>query len=105
MVVPSGDPGGRTSSEVVADLVPGAHLVTAFNILTAADLGAEPHTSAGRRVIFLSGDHAGADDRITRLIEGAGWAAIDLGPLASAASSSSSPAAVTTAGVVRIRIR
>ncbi|WP_211370182.1 NADPH-dependent F420 reductase [Nonomuraea turkmeniaca] len=76
------DLGGRTSSEVVADLVPGARLVKAFNTLTPAVLGADPRTPAGRRVIFLSGGHADAYDRITRLIEHSGWAAIDLGPLA-----------------------
>lgn len=76
------DLGGRTSSEVVADLVPGARLVKAFNTLPPHVLGANPRTPAGRRVIFLSGDDAGANDRITRLIERAGWAAVDLGRLA-----------------------
>ncbi|CCK32160.1 NADP oxidoreductase coenzyme F420-dependent [Streptomyces davaonensis JCM 4913] len=76
------DLGGRTSSEVVADLVPGAKLVKAFNTLPPHVLGANPRTPAGRRVIFLSGDDAGANDRITRLIERAGWAAVDLGRLA-----------------------
>ncbi|MDP4510089.1 NAD(P)-binding domain-containing protein [Nonomuraea sp. G32] len=76
------DLGGRTSSEVVADLVPGARVVKAFNTLTPAVLGADPRTPAGRRVIFLSGDDAGANDRIAHLIQHAGWAAIDLGPLA-----------------------
>lgn len=33
-------------------------------------------------MIFLSGDDARADDRVTRLIERAGRTAIDLGPLA-----------------------
>jgi hypothetical protein len=76
------DLGGRTSSEVVADLVPGARLVKAFNTLTPALLGADPRTLTGRRVIFLSGDDAAANTRITRLIQHLGWAAIDLGPLA-----------------------
>lgn len=34
---------GRTSSEVVAELVPGARLVKAFNTLTPAVLGSDPH--------------------------------------------------------------
>lgn len=35
---------GRTSSEVVAELVPGARLVKAFNTLTPAVLGSDPRT-------------------------------------------------------------
>lgn len=75
------DLAGRTSSEVVADLVPGAGLVKAFNTLTPGVLGASPRTPAGRRVIFLSGDDAGANDRVARLIQHVGWAPIDLGGL------------------------
>ena len=52
------DLGGRTSSEIVADLVPGARLVKAANTLAANDLAADPHEAGGRRVIFLSGDDA-----------------------------------------------
>jgi predicted dinucleotide-binding enzyme len=55
------DLGGRTSSEIVADLVPGARLVKAANTLAAEVLGADPHDSEGRRVIFLSGDAAAAN--------------------------------------------
>ncbi|MDX3457029.1 NADPH-dependent F420 reductase [Streptomyces sp. ME02-8801-2C] len=70
------------SSEVVAGLVPGARLVKAFNTLAPAILAAEPRTPAGRRVIFLSGNHPGANDRVARLVEHVGWAAVDLGRLA-----------------------
>ncbi|MGY1495616.1 NADPH-dependent F420 reductase [Streptomyces sp. QTS52] len=73
---------GRPSSEVVAGLVPGARLVKAFNTLTPALIGVDPRTPAGRRVIFLSGNHAGANNRVARLVEHVGWAAVDLGPLA-----------------------
>ncbi|WP_327699374.1 NADPH-dependent F420 reductase [Streptomyces sp. NBC_00459] len=73
---------GRPSSEVVAGLVPGARLVKAFNTLAPAVLGADPRTPAGRRVIFLSGNHEGANNRVARLVEHVGWAAVDLGPLA-----------------------
>ncbi|MGW7266228.1 NADPH-dependent F420 reductase [Streptomyces sp. NPDC054842] len=74
--------GGRPSSEVVAGLLPGARLVKAFNTLPPALLGADPRTPAGRRVIFLSGNHPGANGRIAGLVRRAGWAAVDLGPLA-----------------------
>ncbi|MGW3667968.1 NADPH-dependent F420 reductase [Streptomyces sp. NPDC005141] len=76
------DLGGRVSSEIVADLVPGARLVKAFNTLPPDVLGADPLTSAGRRVIFLSGDHARANERVARLARRVGWAATDLGRLA-----------------------
>jgi 8-hydroxy-5-deazaflavin:NADPH oxidoreductase len=75
------DLNGRTSSEVVADLVPGARLVKAANTLGAAVLGSDPHEGGGRRVIFLSGDDAEAKAGVAALFEDAGFAAIDLGGL------------------------
>ncbi|HYU65919.1 MAG TPA: NAD(P)-binding domain-containing protein, partial [Jatrophihabitantaceae bacterium] len=47
---------GRTSSEVVADLVAPARVVKAANTLAAAVLGSDPGQPGGQRVIFLSGD-------------------------------------------------
>jgi 8-hydroxy-5-deazaflavin:NADPH oxidoreductase len=45
--------GGRTSSEVFADLAPGARVIKAFNTLTPAVLNLEPRQAGGRRVIFF----------------------------------------------------
>ena len=73
---------GRTSSEQVADLVAGARVVKAANTLGADVLAADPHESGGRRVIFISGDDAGAKSEVTALFEDAGFSAIDLGDLA-----------------------
>jgi predicted dinucleotide-binding enzyme len=75
------DLGGRTSSEMVADLVPGAHLVKAANTLRAEVLGADPHDAGGRRVIFLSGDDALAKAAVVELFDAAGFFTIDLGDL------------------------
>lgn len=75
------DLGGRTSSEIVADLVPGARLVKAFNTLTPAVLAANSHQAGGRRVIFFSGNDAGAKAEVSRLIVRLGFAGIDLGTL------------------------
>ena len=75
------DLGGRTSSEIVADLVPGAHVVKAANTLAAEVLGADPNEAGGRRVIFLSGDDALAKAAVTELFDTAGFFAIDLGDL------------------------
>jgi predicted dinucleotide-binding enzyme len=73
---------GRTSSELVADLVAGARLVKAANTLTAEVLGSDPHEAGGQRVIFVSGDDADAKAEVVALFQDAGFAAIDLGDLA-----------------------
>jgi len=77
-----GDLGGRTSSEVVSDLVRDARVVKAGNTLAAAVLGSDPHEAGGQRVIFLSGDDPDAKSAITELFQNAGFFAIDLGDLA-----------------------
>ena len=76
------DLNGRTSSELVADLVPGASVVKAGNTLGADVLGSDPQEAGGRRVIFVSGDDADAKSAAASLFEDAGFAAIDLGNLA-----------------------
>jgi predicted dinucleotide-binding enzyme len=73
---------GRTSSELVADLVAGARLVKAGNTLAADVLGSDPHEAGGDRVIFISGDDADAKAGVVALFQDAGFAAIDLGDLA-----------------------
>jgi predicted dinucleotide-binding enzyme len=75
------DLNGRTSSQVLADLVPGARVVKAANTLGAAVLGSDPHERGGRRVIFVSGDDGEAKSEVTALFEDAGFVAIDLGGL------------------------
>jgi predicted dinucleotide-binding enzyme len=75
------DLNGRTSSEVVADLVAGSRVVKAANTLGAAVLGSDPHAAGGRRVIFLSGDDGDAKTQVSALFEDAGFVAIDLGDL------------------------
>ena len=75
------DLGGRTSSEVFAELVPGARVVKAFNHLTAAVLAGDPQAEGGRRVLFYSGDDQRAKAEIGALIEKLGFFGIDLGPL------------------------
>jgi 8-hydroxy-5-deazaflavin:NADPH oxidoreductase len=72
---------GRTSSELVAGLVPGAPVVKAANTLGADVLGSDPQEAGGRRVIFVSGDDADAKSAVASLFEDAGFAAIDLGDL------------------------
>jgi 8-hydroxy-5-deazaflavin:NADPH oxidoreductase len=76
------DLGGRPSSEVVAGQLSGARLVKAFNTLPAAVLAADPSQAGGRRVLFISGNDAEADSKVTTLVEKLGFAPITLGKLA-----------------------
>jgi 8-hydroxy-5-deazaflavin:NADPH oxidoreductase len=73
---------GRTSTELVADLVSGARVVKAGNTLGADVLGSDPQEAGGRRVIFLSGDDHDAKEDVAALFQVAGFAVIDLGGLA-----------------------
>jgi predicted dinucleotide-binding enzyme len=73
---------GRTSSEVVAELVAPARVVKAGNTWGAAVLASDPDEAGGRRVIFLSGDDADAKADVAALFEDAGFVTIDLGTLA-----------------------
>lgn len=73
---------GRCSSELVADLAPGAHVVKAFNAIPAVELAERPAIGAARRAIFYAGDHQRARRQVGRLIAATGFAGIDLGGLA-----------------------
>jgi predicted dinucleotide-binding enzyme len=72
---------GRSSSEVFADLVPGARVVKAFNHLPAHLLSDDPLAEGGHRVLFFAGDDASAKLAVSGLIEQLGFFGIDLGPL------------------------
>lgn len=76
------DLNGRSSSEVFAELVPGARVVKTANILAAAVLAQDPVVDAGRRVLFLSGDDAEAKKMVGGLFIAAGFRMIDVGDLA-----------------------
>ncbi len=73
---------GRVSSEVFANLVPGARVVKAFNHLRAEILANDPKGKDGRRVLFYSGDDNAAKAEVAALIDRIGFASIDLGSLA-----------------------
>jgi 8-hydroxy-5-deazaflavin:NADPH oxidoreductase len=76
------DLGGRVSSEVFADLVPGARVVKAFNHLRAQILSDDPRANGGQRVLFYSGDDKAAKAEVAALIDRIGFVGIDLGALA-----------------------
>jgi predicted dinucleotide-binding enzyme len=73
---------GRTSSELVADLVAPARVVKAGNTLGAELLASDPEEAGGRRVIFLSGEEDEAKSEVGALFESAGFFVVDLGGLA-----------------------
>jgi predicted dinucleotide-binding enzyme len=75
------DLNGRTSSEVVAELVASARVVKAANTLVADVLGSDPEEAGGQRVIFLSGDDGDAKSGVVALFEDAGFFVVDLGGL------------------------
>src|SRR6266545_1476075 len=60
------DLGGRLSTEVVSEAVPGARVVKGFNTLPAAVLAQVPDNH-GRRVIFLSGNNSPANADVAAL--------------------------------------
>lgn len=74
--------GGRMSSEVFADLVPGARVVKAFNHLQPHLVSGDPRAEGGQRVLFYSGDDTRAKTEVAGLIEQLGFFGIDLGSLA-----------------------
>lgn len=74
------DLGGKHSSAVFRDLVPGARVVKAFNHLDAGVLP-QPEVSGGTRVQFFSGDDAAAKAEVRKLLEAMGYFAVDLGAL------------------------
>jgi 8-hydroxy-5-deazaflavin:NADPH oxidoreductase len=76
------DLGGRPSTSVVAEWLPGARVVKAFNTLPAALLARDPALGGGKRVLFVAGDDSAANREVSALIESLGFAALDLGKLA-----------------------
>jgi 8-hydroxy-5-deazaflavin:NADPH oxidoreductase len=93
---------GRTSSEVVADLVGGAPVVKAANTLGAAVLGADPHEAGGQRVLFLSGDDPDAKAEVSALFQDTGFFTIDLGDLSTGGAMQQVGAPLSGANLIRL---
>jgi 8-hydroxy-5-deazaflavin:NADPH oxidoreductase len=93
---------GRTSSEVVAELVAPARVVKAANTLVAAVLGSDPREAGGQRVIFLSGDDADAKSQVTALFEDAGFFVVDLGDLREGAQMQQAGAPLAGHNLIRL---
>ncbi|WP_054179535.1 NADPH-dependent F420 reductase [Trabulsiella odontotermitis] len=76
-----GDITGRTSSEIVADLAPGAKVVKAFNTVPASWLS-DFSSSKPKTAFFVSGDDVVAKNLVSKFIEELGFYSLDLGSLA-----------------------
>ena len=70
---------GRLSSHYVADVLPGARVVKAFNQLPAQVLAARVSSAQGRRVVFVSSDSPESSARIAQLTETLGLSPVQLG--------------------------
>ena len=75
------DFGDSTSSEHVASLAPGAHVIKAFNTLFARFIAADPRHDAGRQLLFYAGDDARAKARFQTIVDAFGFAPLDVGTL------------------------
>jgi predicted dinucleotide-binding enzyme len=72
---------GRTSSEIVAEMAPGARLVKSISTMPMAWIQ-DFSPNKPRTVIFTSGDDTEAKQVVIELINSVGFVAIDLGSLA-----------------------
>ncbi|WP_327276786.1 hypothetical protein OG609_36885 [Streptomyces sp. NBC_01224] len=75
------DVGDLTGSEWVAERLPGARIVKAFNTLFAAFIAADPQHEEGHQAVFYAGDDADAKAAVAALLNQFGFAALDLGGL------------------------
>lgn len=74
------DLGGKHSSQIIQQFVPGARVVKAFNH-NDVNVLTEPEISGGQRVLFYSGDDAAAKAEVRGVMEAAGFFPVDLGSL------------------------
>ena len=73
---------GLTSSELLAQNIPGARLVKSFNTMYYETLANEGRSeNEDRLVLFLAGDDEDAKETVSRLIEEISFAPVDTGSL------------------------
>jgi 8-hydroxy-5-deazaflavin:NADPH oxidoreductase len=77
--VPAEKLGNLPSSVAIAQALPGASVVKAFNHLPAKVLAQDPDVDGTRRVVFLSSDDQGAANKVAKLVEQLGFAPVSLG--------------------------
>jgi 8-hydroxy-5-deazaflavin:NADPH oxidoreductase len=77
------DDGSSTSSELVQELLPGAHVVKAFNNIQFSHLASlqRPRGDASRSVLAVAADDAAAKATVAEFLDSIGYDAYDAGPL------------------------
>ena len=85
------DTGGKTSSEVIADLAQGAHIVKAFNHMLSTSYDEGPLVNGAPKVLFHSSDYDDAHAVAESLIQDLGYVPINLGALATGGALHESP--------------
>ncbi|MEW5813637.1 MAG: NAD(P)-binding domain-containing protein [Actinomycetota bacterium] len=88
------DTGGKTSSEVIQDLAPGAHVVKAFNHMLHSSYDEGPTVNGAPKLLFHSSDHDDAHAVAGKLIEDLGYVPIKLGSLVTGGVLHESPGAL-----------
>jgi predicted dinucleotide-binding enzyme len=76
------DIGGQCSSDVVARLLPGAHVVKTFNYEPIAVFAAGLPPEGDSGAVFFSGDDANAKATVAQMVRDMGGEPIDVGSLA-----------------------
>lgn len=89
--LPPIDVGGRASSAIFAQMVPGARVVKAFNHHFERNMASDPARDGGKRVLFYAGDDADAKATIAALIEQIGFFGIDMGDIETGSRTFQSP--------------
>jgi len=79
---PVGFADASSAAEEIAKLLPGSHIVKAFNTVFADVMKSTSLLRGGARVSsFIASDDPSATERVTQLADSAGFAAVPVGPL------------------------
>jgi predicted dinucleotide-binding enzyme len=70
-----------TGSEWVAEHLPGATVLKAFNAMFSQYIAADPHHHEGNQTVFFAGDDGAAKASFAETVGGMGFAPVDLGGL------------------------
>jgi predicted dinucleotide-binding enzyme len=73
--------GETGASELIAALIPGTIIVKAFNSLVGTWISGDPKVETGRKVVFVSGDHAPSNLIVSEIITKMGFFPLLLGSL------------------------
>jgi predicted dinucleotide-binding enzyme len=93
---------GKSSSQVVAEQLPGARIVKAFNTLYFKTLAQNPNQSGGKRVLFISGDDTSAKSEVGEVIKALGFAVIDLGDLSNGSKFQQAKGPLATLNLIQL---